>query len=410
MLLYNTLSKRIERFRAAEKGKVRLYTCGPTVHDFAHIGNFRTFLIQDVLKRWLEFKGYKVIHVMNITDIDEKTIEKAKRKKTALNELTEKYTKAFFEDAKVLNIEKADFYPLTSSHAGEMKELAEKLVEKGFAFRENSDIYFDVAKFTGYGKLSGKKPRDLKKKSKKEDYYEPLNFALWLGEDAFSSEGRPSWHIECSALALKYFDDGLDTRNTLLDIHSGGEDLIFPHHENEIAVCEALTGKKYAGYWFHIKHLNVEGKKMSKSSGNYYTVRELLKKGFSPCAIRLALISTHYRNALNFSMEKLREADENVRTLIHLAKAMRKSEHNKKHQNKLKKSLAKLKQNFTSAMDNDLNTEKAVKVFFDFVYFLKKELEKGKVNREEIKKAEKEIREITGVLGICQGLRKSSRS
>jgi len=404
MLLYNTLSKKVERFRAVEKGKVRLYTCGPTVHDFAHIGNFRTFLIQDVLKRWLEFRGYNVIHVMNITDIDEKTIEKSKRKKTELNALTEGYAKAFFEDLKTLNMKKASFYPLTSKHTDEMKKLAEKLVKTGFAFEENGDIFFDVSKFKNYGKLSGKKPaKNIRRKSEREDYNEPLNFSLWIGKEQFFRRGRPGWHIECSTLALEYLGQGLAKRDTILDIHSGGEDLIFPHHENEIAVCEALTGKKYARFWVHVKHLNFEGKKMSKSLGNYYTIRDFLARGFSPSAIRLALLFVHYSRVFDFSSEKVEEAEEKIEVLSEVLKKLNdmKTERQKERLNeRLKKAGEELKKDFKEAMDNDLNVEKAIEVLFGFVHFLKKEIKSRKVGIKDCRMAEKEINNIMKVLGI----------
>ncbi|MEM7819165.1 MAG: cysteine--tRNA ligase, partial [Candidatus Aenigmatarchaeota archaeon] len=287
--LFNTLTRKKEVFKPIKKNEVRMYTCGPTVYDFAHIGNFRTYVWQDILKRWLLFKGFKVKHVMNLTDIDDKTIKGAREQGISLREFTEKYIKAFFEDSKTLNLLPADVYPRATEHIREIVELIKILIEKGYAYKgEDGSIYYDISKFKDYGKLSKLKIKELKAGARvKSDSYtkeEAYDFALWKawdpedGEVFFETEigkGRPGWHIECSAMSMKYLGE-------TFDIHTGGVDLIFPHHENEIAQSEAATGKKFVNYWLHAEHLIVEGRKMSKSLGNFYTLRDLLAKGYDP--------------------------------------------------------------------------------------------------------------------------------
>lgn len=406
MRIYNTLTKKVERIKACERGIIRFYTCGPTVHDFAHIGNFRTFLLQDVFKRYLEFKGYRVIHVMNITDIDEKTIERAKRKKEDIKKITSFYAKAFLEDCKALNIKKPDFLPLTSENADFMKEIAENLVEKRYAFKDSKgNIFFDINSFKSYGKLSGKKARTAKgrkirRKSLREDFEEAMNFAIWISADTFFPSGRPNWHIECSALALKYLGSGYEKRRAIIDIHSGGVDLIFPHHENEIAVCEALTEKKYCNYWLHIKHLIVMGKKMSKSLGNYYTLRNIIKKGYSPAAIRLALISEHYREQLDFDFNILDDAERVLRSIKKALLFLEKIEKDKKKKEiAIKDEIEVFEKKFFSALDNDFNTKEAVNLLSEFVEGIKK-VSGFKISERERKKAGKLLKSMLDILGI----------
>lgn len=407
MRIYNTLTKKVERIKACERGVIRFYTCGPTVHDYSHIGNFRTFLLQDTLKRYLEFKGYKVIHAMNITDVDEKTIERAKRKKTSIKRLTQRYAKAFLEDCEKLGIAKAQFIPFTSENMSFMKEIAEKLVEKGFAFKDSDgNIFFNINAFKSYGKLSGKKAktksgRKIRRKSLREDFREPVNFALWISEDTFFPRGRANWHVECSALALKYLGSGYEKRRAIIDIHSGGADLIFPHHENEIAVCEALTGKKYCNYWLHIKHLIVRGKKMSKSLGNYYTLRDLIKRGYSLAAIRLALISEHYRNELDFDFHVLDEAEEiikNIKSSLAILERMKKRRKGKDEAN-LKEKIKFFEREFFNALDSDFNTKLALKLLAEFTESIKK-MSEFKITKRDAERAEKVLKNMLAILGI----------
>ncbi len=313
--LFNTISRRMEDFEPLEPPMVRMYTCGPTVYNFAHIGNFRAYVWEDILRRYLKFKGFSVIQVMNLTDVDDKTIRGARETGLSLSEFTERYKNAFFEDIDTLGIERAEFYPAATEHISDMVELITILVDKGVAYRgEDGSIYFSISKFPDYGKLSGKRPESLIPGARiSHDEYDKetwADFALWKAWDKEDGnvfwetplgKGRPGWHIECSAMSMKYLGH-------TFDIHTGGEDNMFPHHENEIAQSEAATGKKFVKYWLHCAHLIVDGKKMSKSLGNYYTLRNILQRGFDPMSIRYLLLATHYRQQLNFTFDGLSAA------------------------------------------------------------------------------------------------------
>ncbi|MBI2011923.1 cysteine--tRNA ligase [Candidatus Daviesbacteria bacterium] len=321
--LFNTLSKKIEDFNPLTSEQVGLYTCGPTVYDFMHIGNLRTFLFSDTLYRVLSANGYKVKFIQNITDIDDKIIKKAKEENIPLSEITNKYTKFYFEDLKKLNITPADVYPKATEHVGKMAKYIEKLVEKGLAYvEEDGSVYFDISKFEDYGKLSGVEGRTLKtgtrilsraaRELRSSDEYNKDNiqdFALWkaveadekVGYDSPWGRGRPGWHIECSVMSQEYLGD-------TFDIHAGGVDLIFPHHENEIAQSEGYTGKKFVNFFLHGEHILVNGAKMSKSLKNFYTLKDLEKKGSDPMAYRYLVLTAHYRDKLNFTWESLQAA------------------------------------------------------------------------------------------------------
>lgn len=319
---YNTLTGKPGIFRPRLEGKVSLYTCGPTVYDYAHIGNFRTFVFEDLLKRFLEFSGFEVKHVMNITDVDDKTIAGAMREGKSLEEYTEFFRAAFEEDLSKLNILPPSDQPRATQAIegpGGIIEFIERLLLGGFAYVRDGSVYFRVSSFPSYGKLSKKKLElnregvriDLDEYAKEEG----ADFALWKkiksGEPGWDSpwgKGRPGWHIECSVMSMKHLGE-------TIDIHAGGEDLIFPHHENEIAQAEALTGKPFVLFWLHAKHLLVNGEKMSKSKGNFFTLRDLLEKGCDPMAVRAALIFVHYRSPLNFTFEGLKEAADWIRRL-----------------------------------------------------------------------------------------------
>lgn len=312
---HNTLTGKLEEFRPLKANEVMLYTCGPTVYHYAHIGNFRTFVFEDLLRRFLGCKEFKVRHVMNVTDVDDKTIAGAAREKKTLREYTAFYTQAFLDDMKTLNMLIPTLQPHATAEIPAMIELIQKLVTKGIAYKaEDGSVYYSVAGFPQYGKLSGKKIEgniagarvDMDEYEKEEG----ADFVLWKaakeGEPSWDSpwgKGRPGWHIECSAMSMKYLGE-------TMDIHAGGEDLVFPHHENEIAQSEAVTGKEFVRYWLHAKHLLVNGEKMSKSKGNFFTLRDLLEKGYDPMAIRYALLSVHYQASLNFTFEGLKEARE----------------------------------------------------------------------------------------------------
>lgn len=406
LVLYNTLSRRKEVFKPGKDGSVLYYTCGPTVHDYAHIGNFRTFVVQDVLKRWLEHKGFRVKHVMNITDVDEKTIERAGRKKIPLATLTKKYENAFFEDLDCLNIKKADHYPRVSENIDIIAETVEKLYGSGHAFAdEEGSYYYDVNTFKGYGRLSGNVPRRrIRAKIAREDYKRPKNFLLWKScdEDGGNAcwnttlgKGRPGWHIECAALATKYLD-------ATIDIHSGCIDLVFPHHENEIAEAEGYTGQTFSRFWVHVEHLIVYGKKMSKSLGNFFTLRQVLRKGYDPRAMRVLYLKTHYRSKLDFDFEKLKRAQEeikrveNVRTDLNGLNSFREDDYSSK--------IKGFKNDFSEFMDDDLQTDKAWHLFLNFLEEARKTIKNGGVSTkgaQSITETIDWVDSIFGFLGEC---------
>ncbi|HUM34285.1 MAG TPA: cysteine--tRNA ligase, partial [Candidatus Saccharicenans sp.] len=309
---HNTLSGKIEDFRPLRPGEVGLYTCGPTVYDYPHIGNYRAYIFEDILKRFLIFSGFKVTHVMNITDVDDKTIKGANALGVSLNEYTKKYIDAFFEDIKVLRILPADHYPRATEHIEDMVRMIKGLLDKGYAYFKDGSVYFNLARFPDYGKLSKIDKEELKAGARVEtDEYEKENvydFVLWKkakpGEPYWETEfgpGRPGWHIECSAMSTRYL-------GPTFDLHCGGIDNIFPHHENEIAQSEAYYGQKFVNYWLHCHHLVVNGEKMSKSKGNFFTLRNLLARQIDPVDLRFFLLSTHYRKMLNFTFDNLDQA------------------------------------------------------------------------------------------------------
>lgn len=324
---FNTLTAKTDDFSPQNPREVGIYTCGPTVYDFAHIGNFRAFVFEDLLRRFLEFSGFNVKHVMNLTDVDDKTIQGAQRHKSKLKDYTAKYIEAFREDLKTLNCLPPHVQPRATEKIKQMQDLIQQLIQKDLAYTKEGSVYYRVAKFSDYGKLSKKKMEmNIAGASERvdSDEYESKeqvsDFVLWKaakeGEDALGAawdspwgKGRPGWHIECSAMSL----EALGSR---FDIHAGGEDLIFPHHENEIAQSEGATGEKpFVKYWLHCKFLLVDGEKMSKSKGNFHTLRDLLNKGADPAAVRWALLATHYHTALNFTLEGLKEAAEHIKKM-----------------------------------------------------------------------------------------------
>ncbi|MHB8056130.1 MAG: cysteine--tRNA ligase, partial [Candidatus Aminicenantales bacterium] len=314
---HNTLSGQDEEFQPLAPGEVGVYTCGPTVYDLPHIGNFRAYVFEDLLLRFLRFSGYKVVQVMNLTDVDDKTIRGAKAAGVSLREYTEPFVRAFFAGLRTLRIEPAAVYPRATEHIPEMVAIIKGLLEKGVAYAKDGSIYFNIAKFPRYGRLSGIDLDDLRTTSRigarlESDEYEKESahdFALWKapkeGEPSWDTEigpGRPGWHIECSAMSSKYL-------GPTFDIHCGGVDNIFPHHENEIAQSEAYFEKPFVRYWLHCHHLIVDGEKMAKSKGNFYSLRDLVEaRGVDPSVLRMFLVSTHYRKVLNFTFEALDQA------------------------------------------------------------------------------------------------------
>ena len=316
---YNTLTRSLETFKSVEEGKAGLYTCGPTVYNFAHIGNFRAYIFEDLLHRTLEYAGYKVKQVMNLTDVDDKTIRNSRAAGVPLRDFTATYKKAFFEDIKTLNITPAAVYPAATDHIAEMIAMIQVLMDKGIAYQsEDKSIYFSIEKFPEYGKLAHI-DRDNQRAGVRIDADEyakdsVADFALWKARDEADGdvwwnspwgEGRPGWHIECSAMSMKYLGESFD-------LHTGGVDNMFPHHEDEIAQSESVTGKKWVNYWLHCEHLMVDNTKMSKSLGNFYTLRDLLEKGYTGREVRWVLIGTHYRKKLNFSLAALDQARETL--------------------------------------------------------------------------------------------------
>jgi cysteinyl-tRNA synthetase len=403
---FNTLTRKKEAFKPLETGKVKMYTCGPTVYDFAHIGNFRAFLFEDLLKRWLIQRGFKVTHVMNLTDIDDKTIKGSQKQGIPLRQFTDFYVKAFFEDIKVLNIQPAGVYPKATDHIPEMVVLIKKLMAKGVAYKgEDGSIYFSVCKFPDYGKLSHIKVGELKAGARvSQDEYakeEAQDFALWKawtpedGDVFWDTElgkGRPGWHIECSAMSMKYLGE-------TFDIHCGGVDNMFPHHENEIAQSEAATGEKFVNYWMHNEHLQVEGKKMSKRFGNFYTLRDLLAKGYDPIVIRYLLMSTHYRQQFNFTFEGLEAAKSAVDRLRNFVRRLHGAD-GKESDGKVATLTAKAEACFGGSMDDDLNIAISLASLFDFVHEINNLLDGNMVSQSEAAEVGGLIMRFDEVLGV----------
>ncbi|MCX7705255.1 MAG: cysteine--tRNA ligase [bacterium] len=382
---YNTLSRKKEEFKPIEDGIVKMYTCGPTVYDFAHIGNFRAYVFEDLLHRFLEFAGYRVIRVMNITDIDDKTIAGAIREKTSLSEYTEKYIEAFFQDMECLNLKKATYFPRATQHIPEMVALIKTLLEKGNAYRKDGSIYFKISTFPNYGRLSHYDFDKLLTSSTDADEYEKeeaRDFALWKATkdepffwDTEIGRGRPGWHIECSAMSMKYLGE-------TFDIHTGGVDNIFPHHENEIAQSEAATGKKFVNYWLHCAHLLVNGEKMSKSKGNFYTLRDLLKKNYNPGGIRYLLLTTHYRDPLNFTEQSLKQAENTVKNLNAFYQRLffassSEGNSNSNIEEEMNTSLEK----FFNSLADDLNISAAMGEVFKLIHDVNEIFETGKLSK-----------------------------
>lgn len=366
--LFNTLTREKEKFEP-EGEVVGIYTCGPSVYQYAHIGNFRTFIFEDVLVRYLRFRGYKVKRVMNITDIEDKAIETARKEGKTLRELTEFYSKVFFEDMKTLTLIDADVFPRATEHVPEIIDIIKKMMERGFAYRgKDGSVYYDVSKFQDYGKLSHLKLKVGKRKIKRDEWGEDTSivsdFALWKsyekpdGDVFWETElgkGRPGWHIECSAMCTKHL-------GTRFDIHIGGVDNIFPHHENVIAQNFGAFGKNPSKYWLHCRHLMIEGRKMSKSAGNFYTLRDLLGMGYEPMAIKYLLLTANYRRRLNFTFPALREAAKKIEKICDIIEIMKKADGTDDSEKIVKKA----RKRFESAMDDNLNTGKALKVLEEF--------------------------------------------
>ena len=385
--LFNTLSGKVEEFRPLADDEVRMYACGPTVYDYGHIGNFRTFVAVDILRRYLRQSGYKVHHVMNITDVDDKIIRNSAQAGVTVQQYTAKYQKAFLEDTAALHIEQPQIVRATENIA-DMAGFIARLVEKGFAYRtEDGSYYFRIAKFPAYGKLSKKDFAGMEDGARVDvDEYEKDNardFALWKapkpGEASWESvigPGRPGWHIECSVMSMKELGESFD-------LHAGGEDLIFPHHENEIAQSESLTGKQFAHFWFHARFLLVEGEKMSKSAGNFFTLRDLVLKGYKPSAIRYALASVPYRNQLNFTFDGLHQAAASVERLRNFR--LRLSGSFPDGSNLATATLAQeTSKRLRDSLDDDLNAAQAQAAIFDMVRSANAAIDSGELKKDDV--------------------------
>ncbi|MCX8170462.1 MAG: cysteine--tRNA ligase [Candidatus Bathyarchaeota archaeon] len=372
MRIFNTLGMRKEEFKPLREGEVRIYACGPTVYDFIHIGNARAFIVADVVRRYLEYKGFKVTLVSNITDIDDKIIRRAQETGLSIQEIGEIYSDAYFEDLAALNIKKPSINPRATQHISDIIMAVQKLIEKGYAYEVEGDVYFDILKFDDYGKLSGNKMEALEAGARIEvnpKKKNPADFALWKackeGELGWHSPwgwGRPGWHIECSTMAMKYLGE-------TFDIHMGGKDLIFPHHENEIAQAEALTGKPLARYWIHNEWLTVNGQKMSKSLGNFITVKDALKM-YSPQVLRFFLISAHYRSPVDFNKESMVAAKANVERIFSALErliSLKERDKNGEEDEELISQVQEAKRKFEEAMDDDFNTPLAIAAIFEIV-------------------------------------------
>ncbi|MDD3558395.1 MAG: cysteine--tRNA ligase [Melioribacteraceae bacterium] len=405
MKIYNTLSKQKEEFIPLYDNYVTMYVCGPTVYDYFHIGNARSFIMGDMLRRYLEYKGYKVKYAMNLTDVDDKIINKANDEKTSTDTIAQKYIDAFFDDLAKLKVKTADVYPKATEHMNDMIELVKDLEEKGTAYNVNGNVFYDVSKFKDYGKLSGKKIDELESGSRVEvndQKRNPLDFALWKkakdGEPFWESpwgKGRPGWHLECSAMSMKHL-------GKTIDIHAGGNDLIFPHHENEIAQSEACCTDQFVRYWVHFGFLNFKEEKMSKSLGNFFTAREILKN-HSAEAIRLLFAQTHYHAPLNFSKELLEASEKGLEKLNNLIDSIVEIKNSGKlEEDSNKFSFSEFYLEFEQAMDDDLNTPRAVAVIFDFIKHVNKLLTEYPSSKNLIHSIEIFLNKTTDdVLGIC---------
>lgn len=407
MKIFNTMTRSKEEFKPLEEGKVKMYVCGPTVYNYIHVGNARPFIIFDTLRRYLEYRGYDVTFVQNFTDVDDKIIKRGHEEGIAPEEIAQKYIKEYFVDADGLGIKRASVHPQVTENIEQIIEFVKELEDKGYAYAVNGDVYFDTQKFEGYGKLSGIKQEELEAGSRIEindQKKHPMDFVLWKakkeGEPGWTSpwgEGRPGWHIECSVMSNRYLGE-------TIDIHAGGQDLAFPHHENEIAQSEARSGKTFSNYWVHNGYININNEKMSKSKGNFFTVRDISKL-YDLEVVRLFMLSTHYRNPINFSdeilnqskagLERLYNAKERVEFII--------SKLNDNAENadelKLEEELNSFRQRFIEAMDDDLNTADALSIIFELARFMNSNVNENST-KEFANKVLDEFNELTGVLNV----------
>lgn len=409
MKIYNTLTRKKEEFVPITPGEIKMYVCGPTVYNFFHIGNGRTFIVFDTVRRYFEYRGYDVKYVQNFTDIDDKMIKKANEENTTVKEVGDKYIKEYYQDADNLNIERATVNPRATEYIDQIIEFVKELIDKGYAYEIDGDVYFSTKKFEGYGKLSGQNLEDLQAGARinvDERKKDPMDFAIWKAEkpgepswDCPWGKGRPGWHIECSCMAKNILGD-------TIDIHAGGMDLSFPHHENEIAQSEALTGKTFSNYWMHSAYVNVNNQKMSKSLNNFFTARDILKE-YDADVIRFFMLSAHYRVQINFSKELLDSAKASVDRLYNAIENLENllnevnSENMTEEENNYLNSLDSFRQKYIEKMDDDFNTADAITVLFELCKSINTNVSINS-SKELVQKCLDIIRELGKPLGILQ--------
>ncbi len=409
---YNTLTQQVEAFSTLQPNLVRMYTCGPTVYNFAHIGNFRSFTFQDILRRWLRARGYKLDHVMNITDVEDKIIRNAAAEHKSLPEYTEKYTQAFLEDSAALRLEGPERMVKATEHIQEMVRAIEELDKRGYTYRSDGSVYYRISKFPEYGKLSHNDFNGIRAGARVDsdeyDKADARDFVLWKaakdGEPFWDSEigpGRPGWHIECSAMAMKYLGE-------TLDIHAGGVDLIFPHHENEIAQSEAITSKPFARFWLHSEFLNVEAQKMSKSAGNFYTLRDLLGMGYTPESVRYLLASVPYRKKLNFTLDGLKAAATTIERLRNFKLRLETDKYPEGDNEEIAEGTRAAKRRFEESLDDDLNTAEALAALFEFVRDLNTAMDSGEFPAGNVTAALEFLDEFDSIFDVLRPSRKET--
>jgi cysteinyl-tRNA synthetase len=409
MKIYNTLTRKKEEFIPIDENELKIYVCGPTVYNYFHIGNARPFVVFDTLRKYLAYRGKTVKFVQNFTDVDDKIINKAREEGISAGEVSEKYIEEYYKDAKALNVEKATVHPKVTENMDEIIAFVQGLIDKGYAYEADGDVYYSTRKFDEYGKLSKQNIEDLESGARievEEKKQDPLDFALWKAQKtddelAWKSPwgmGRPGWHIECSVMSTKYLGE-------TIDIHAGGQDLTFPHHENEIAQTEAQTGKPFANYWMHNGYITIDNEKMSKSKGNFFTVRDILKE-YDGEVIRFFLLSGHYRNPINFSQElmdqaknalaRMQNAKKNLNHLSETGTGLMSEEETKSME-----LLAKYRDKFIAAMDDDLNTADAISAVFELIKDINTFTRNG-ATREFAEKCLSLLDELTGILGLLR--------
>jgi cysteinyl-tRNA synthetase len=401
---HNTLGGKIEAFTPLKSDEVRMYTCGPTVYDYAHIGNFRTFVFQDILRRFLKLRGFKMNHVMNLTDVDDRIIANSAAAGVSIREYTEKFAQAFFDDCQALSIEAPEHWIRATDHIDDMVKLIRRLQEKTYTYPSEGSIYYRIAKFPRYGQLSNIDVTGIQAGARVDvDRYEKesaRDFALWKapkpGEHFWETpigKGRPGWHIECSAMAMKYLGE-------TLDIHTGGIDLAFPHHENEIAQSEGATGKPFVRYWMHAEHLLVEGEKMSKSLGNFYTLRALFAKGYKPSALRFALASVPYRKQFNFTFDGLQQAASSVERLRNFAARLSQGKFPTGKQKGMAARVAEAAEEFDAGLSDDLNTARALAAAFDLLRETNIAMDKGDFREGDVAAAQQFLANFDRIFAV----------